>query len=430
MNRLERGIRNAGSAPPHIRNDTPMNIVSAASPGIAAASYSGGDVRSAMKLSAVNRCIEILSDSMGKLPVYIMDRQTRERIDHPLNYLLTVRPNEAQTPTVMKKMIEANRICKGNGYAWIVRDPTTLKPKELLPIPAELCVPFLDQNGSVWYTVTLPASGEVLTVHRMDMLHVMGFTHNGWKGIGVLERAAEVVEAGRAAQLYNLNYYENGGQPAGILQTDSDLAGYTEITLPDGSREKVNKKDFIRNEWEKRHSGPTNAQRVAILDLGLKYTPISLSNRDAQFVEQAALSVEDIARFFGVPLYKLQAGKQSYSSNEQNAIEYVVGTLHPTCTAYEEEYLWKLLTSSDAEKYRVRVNMMAELRGDFASRATWYGKMREIGAYSVNDIRALEDMPDVPGGDARCASLNFVPLELWPELSVNRNGGNQNENND
>ena len=245
------------------------------------------------------------------------------------------------------------------------------------------------------------------------MVHVMAYSHNGYKGISVLERASEVIAAARASQQYNLNYYANGGQPGGVLETEADLSGTTTITLADGKEISVSKKDLIRREWEKRHSGPTNAQRIAILDYGLKYTPISVTNRDAQFVENAEISVQDIARFFGVPLYKLQSGKQSYNSNEQNSIEYVVSTLHPIVTRYEEALTYRLLTFADAERYRIRINLNAELRGDFTARGSWYEKMRNIGAYSANDIRDLEDLPDVDGGDERYASLNYVPLSDW-----------------
>ena len=155
--------------------------------------------------------------------------------------------------------------------------------------------------------------------------------------------------------------------------------------------------------------------------MGLDYKPLSISNRDAQFVEQSALSVEDLARVFGVPLYKLQAGKQSYSSNEQNAIEYVVGTLHPNAVIWEQELSYKLLTPQDlARGLRIRGNLMNELRGDFQSRGTWYQTMRDNGSFSVNDIRELEDMPDVDGGDEHYASLNYVPLQDWRELSRER----------
>lgn len=422
-NRLERGVRAALGSPPHIRNDTTAATLTAA--GYPASGVQDTGTTGAMKLSAVDRCIEVLSDSIGKLPIYVMERSTRKRVDHPLNEILTIRPNEAQTPTVAKKMIEANRNCGGNGYAWIIRSPTSLAPESIIPVPYELVQPWLDSGGSLWYTVIHPFTGEPMTVHRMDMLHTMAYTHNGYKGISVLSRASEVIGAGRAAQQYNLSYYANGGQPAGVLQADADLSGYKEIILPDGSKRMVSLKDMVRNEWEKRHSGPTNAQKIAVLDHGLKYTPISISNKDAQFVEQSELSVQDIARFFGVPLYKLQAGKQSYSSNEQNAIEYVVSTLHPIVTQYEEELTWKLLPASQAKELKIRVNMMAELRGDFSSRAAWYKAMREIGGFSVNDILALEDMPDVEGGNERYASLNYVPLSLWRELSVKRNGGNK-----
>ena len=421
-NRLERGVRAAMGSPPHLRNDTTVTTLTTA--GYPAGGVQSTGERNAMKLSTVDRCVEVLSDSIGKLPIYVMDRTTRKRVDHPLNEILSIRPNEAQTPTVAKKMVEGNRNCGGNGYELIVRSPNSLRPEQLLPVPHELVTPWLDTSGQVWYSVIHPFTGTPMTVHRMDMIHTMAYTYNGWQGVSVLQRASEVIGAGRAAQQYNLNYYANGGQPAGVLQTESDLSGFVDIALADGRKERVSKKDLIRNEWEKRHAGPTNAQRVAILDYGLKYTPISISNKDAQFVEQSELSVQDIARFFGVPLYKLQAGKQSYSSNEQNAIEYVVSTLHPIVSQYEEELTWKLLPPSEAAKLKIRVNMMAELRGDFTSRANWYKAMREIGGYCINDIMALEDLPDVDGGDERYASLNYVPLSVWRELSIKRNGGN------
>ena len=419
MSRLTNGLRAALKSPPRIRNETRVATVSTTATAL---NYESPCQETARKLSAVDRCLEILSDSVGKLPVYVVDRQTRQRVDHPLNRLLSIRANELQTPSVAKKMIEANRLAGGNGYGWIVRDEL-LRPVEIIPVPYELVTPFLDITGRVWYTVVQPFTGEVKTVHRVDMIHTMAYTHDGWRGISVLRRASEVIATGRSAQQYSESYYANGGQPAGVLQTDTDLSGTKKIKMPDGSTKEVNIKDLLRDEWEARHSGPTNAQRIAILDYGLKYTPISVSNRDAQFIEQAELSVQDIARFFGVPLYKLQAGKQSYSSNEQNAIEYVVGTLHPIITQYEEELTYKLLSTREAERLRVRINMMAELRGDFTSRSAWYRTMREIGAYSVNDILELEDQPDVDGGDERYASLNYVPLADWRRLSEQRNAG-------
>ena len=135
--------------------------------------------------------------------------------------------------------------------------------------------------------------------------------------------------------------------------------------------------------------------------------------------------MEDIARYFNMPLYKLQSGKQSYQSNEQQRIEYV-GSLQPDVLQREQEMTYKLLTPSQITRgWCIRTNIMALLRSDFNSRASFYRTMKEIGAYSVDDILAKEDMPDVPGGEHRQASLNYVPLEDWAELSRKRaeNGG-------
>ena len=357
-----------------------------------------------------------------------MDNRTRERVPHRILEVLNVRPNEAMTPFIRKKVLETSRLEGGNGYDWIIRNPSTGYVEELIPIPWQFVEPWRDTGGRIWYTVTHPVTGEPMILPNEDVCHYKGATRDGLKGISVLRRASEVVAAAKAAQEYDRSYYESGGQPAGVLTVDTDLGGPAigadrkPLTDPDGSI--ISRKEKLRREWEKVHAGPSNSHRIAILDLGLTYKPLAATNKDAQFVENKEVTVKDIARFFGVPLYKLQEGKQAYSSNEQNAIEYVVSTLHPAVTQYEEEQTWKLLPGFDLRKgMEIRINLMAELKGDTSSRAAWYQTMTEISAFCPNDILALEDMPDVPGGDRRRASLNYVPLDLWPELSVKRNGG-------
>ena len=423
MNRLERGLASLGSRKPAAGapRDPPVeNVVTAASIGLSSP-YAGTDQTSAMKLSTVSRCIDILSDSIAKMPFYVYDSRTRKRVDHPVMQLLSLRPNQWQTPFDMRKQLEAERVSRGNGVAWIRRDRSTLQPLEIVPIPFGFWNVQLLADGSLLYFMEHPFTHEPIMCGRMDVIHVKAYSRDGYRGIGYLERAEEVIRTGKAAQEYSAAYYMNGGQPSGILRTDSDLGGNVKVKNPDGTEREISKKDRIREEWEKRHNGPANAQRIAVLDMGLDYKPLSISNRDAQFVEQSDLSVADIGRFFGVPLYKLMAGKQSYSSNEQNAIEYVVGTLHPNAVIWEQELLYKLLPPQDIDRgLRIHGNLMGELRGDFQSRGAWYKDMREIGVLSVNDILELEDLPAVDGGDERYASLNYVPLSDWTELSKER----------
>lgn len=365
----------------------------------------------AMKLSAVNACVEVLSNSMAKLPIFAMNSETKERVYHPVLQLLCDRPNDAMTPSVMKKLVEVNRLTRGNGYVWIVRDRRSARPIELIPVSADLVEPYLDDAGYVWYMMMHPRTGQMVKLPNEDMLHYKAYSTDGIKGISVLQRAAEVVAAGRAAQQYEGGLYQNGTRLSGVLTADGDLKDMS--------------KDKIRSEWERIHAGPDNAFKIAVLDHGLKFQAVSMSNTDAQFVESKTLNVEDISRFFGVPLFKINAGKQSYNSNEQNSIEYVTGTLHPTVQQYEEEDTFKLLLPPErASGLELRRNMMAELRGDNSSRAAWYKAMRETGVFSVNDIRALEDLGVVDGGNTRYASLNYVPLHLFEDLSVSRNSGN------
>lgn len=381
----------------------------------------GGFPSNAEKLSAVFACMEIRSNDLGSLPNYIINRETKERwTDHPILELLNVRPNLWMTPLVRRKLLSYSIDNTGNAYDWILRNPSTGQPEELIPLTGDLVTRHFDKQLNLWYQVTNPLTGNVFWLPQEDVCDYKGPTHDGFNGLSKLSFASEVTAAGLAAQTYNRRFYESGGQPSGILTVETDLTGYEydAENQPTGRTTK----DVLRDEWEKYHSGAENSNRIAILDHGLKYQPLTISQKDSQFVEQHDQTIEDIARYFSMPLYKLSHGKQSYNSNEQNAIEYA-GSLRPEVIQREQEQTWKLLSPSEVRAgWAVSTNMMAVLRSDSASRMAWYRGMREIGPFSVNDILALEDLPPVPGGDTRQASLNYVPLEDWPELSRQRAG--------
>lgn len=373
----------------------------------------------AMKVSAVSACVEIISNAVGMLPVFLMDRRNKQRLDsHPLGRVLWERPNEAMSPFVFFRLMECQRLLRGNAYAWIYRDGYG-EPIELVPLPSSTCEPVIEPGtGKLWYLAADPKTGRTYKLDPADILHYKAWSPDGIRGVSVLHRAQQTLQTAAAAQSYEQALYENGGRPSGVISVKTDLGD--QIVQENGTI--LNPKDEIRKEWEKLHTGAGNNFRVAVLDQGMEYQPIAMSNSDAQFVENKAVTIADIARFFGVPLYKLGEGKMSYSSNEQNNIEFCVNTIQPIITQMEFEETAKLLTISDQKRgLEIRRNMMALLRGDSASRGAWYRTMREISVYSPNDIRALEDLDDVPGGDTRYSSLNYVPLEDFRELSRLRN---------
>ena len=374
----------------------------------------------AMKVSAFYRAIDIRSDGMGKFPACVKDLNTKKQLDdHYLSRVLKERPNEAMSPFVYRKLVEARRLIVGNSYVWIRRDRDGRCVEEI-PLPPGSCRPVMDAAGKLWYIVQNPKTGEQHRLDPADVLHYKGFSWDGITGESLLSYAGKVLATAGARESYEAAVYNNGGHPSGVLKTSTDLSSKPDIVLADGR--KVSYKDIVRQEWDKVHSGPGNAFRVAVLDNGLEYQALSMSNSDAQFVESKGVTVEDIARFTGVPLNLLFTGKQSYNSNEANSLDYVKNTLQPAVTQYEQEDSYKLLTISERQRgLWIPRNMLAELRGDTASRIAWYKGMREIGAYSVNDILEKEDEPPVPGGDARLASLNYVPLESFEALSLARN---------
>lgn len=376
---------------------------------------------SAMKISAINRCVEIRSDAIAVLPIYFLDGRTRQRVEnHPLDALLNRRPNEAMTPFAFRKFIEANRCLGKAGYAWIRRDRNGT-PVELIPLMDENTWPEIDPDSAkLTYRTWLPWTGRGYILDAEDVLYYPGYTSDGINGVSIRERAGTVIDTARNMDAYSNSFYAHGGRPSGVLKTATDLGGKVSA----GKYAGQTKKDAIRSEWERLYSSSSRAFRTAVLDNGLEYQTVSLSNADAQYIESKEMSIADIARYWGVPLHKLYTGKQSYSSNEANGIDFVVDTLAPNVKVYEDEDSYKLLTITEQSNgLLIRRNMMAYLRGDSSSRGTWYQTMRNLGAYSVNDIRAYEDLPDVPGGDTRYANLNNIPLERFDELSVARNSG-------
>lgn len=383
----------------------------------------------ALKISAFYRAVDIRSDSIGKLPVKVKNLVSKQDMDdHYLGPVLWERPNEAMTPFVYKKLVEYQRIVLGKSYVWIYRDARSGWPVELIPLPPGSCSPYIEPgSGKLWYIAQDPKSGQLYKLDPSDILHYKGFTTNGVDSVSLLTYAARVLNVSAVMDAYEESVYVNGGHPAGVLETDSDLSRKPDIDLGDGR--KISYKDTIRREWERVHSGPGNAFRVAVLDNSLKFKALSMSNTDAQFVQSKNVTVADIARFTGVPLNLLYSGKESYASNEMNSLDFVKYTLQPAVTQYEEEDSRKLLTVSERKRgLWLQRNMMAELRGDTASRKEWYRAMREAGVFSVNDILALEDMSPVPGGDERYASLNYVPLSVWSELSRAKAGTGGNNN--
>lgn len=381
----------------------------------------------ALKVSTVFRCVDVRSSIMAVLPVYLLNEGSKERVqEHYLGEVLWGQANEAMSNFDFQKLMAINQDLKGNAYAWLYR--CNGRVVERYPLPPESVTPFLDAQMHLWYRFVQPKTGQVFYIPPEDMIHYKGFSTNGLWGISVLQWAAQTVQTERSAGEYEAGFYANSGRPSGVLTAKTDLNGTTEVPQADGTSVKKRMKDVIRDDWERMYRGSGNAFRTAVLDMDLTYQPIAMSSADAQFVESKEVRVADLCRYFGTPLHLVFAGKQSYDSNEQNSLEFMQYTMLPQISQWNQEDTNKLLLPGDREKgLRIKREMKAYLQGDTTAQAAWYKALREVGVYSVDDIRALEDLPNVPGGKSRYASWNYGPLERFEELSVLRAAGGQQQ---
>ena len=228
----------------------------------------------AMKISTVNRCVEVLSTSVAVLPTYFTNENTHERMNrHRLGELFWNRPNEAMTQFDFDRLQAANEVLRGNSYAWIVRDRSSGRSKERIPLNPDLVSVIQEPSGLIWYQYADPVSGDLYRIDQEDMEHLKGYSVDGVKGIGVLTRAAMTLETGMAAERFEQSVYLNGGRPSGVLTTQADLSDKN-IAIRDKEGNVtgyIPGKEHLRNEWERLHKGPDNALRLAVLDNGLTY---------------------------------------------------------------------------------------------------------------------------------------------------------------
>lgn len=369
----------------------------------------------AMKVAGVYGCVRVLSDSISKLPFQVFQKANggREQASsHPAHHILTVRPNPYMTPSVFKKLMETHRALWGNAYSYIEWDNKGF-PLALWPLDPAVTVPYIDNNHKLWY-VTMLKSGEFRKLDQFDVIHLKCFSRDGITGVPYIQNAREAIGTAQAEQEFAGSFFSKGAKPSGVLHVPSKLDDEA--------------KGKIRAQFERMNSGLDNVHRVAVLDLGMEYKTINMPLKDAQFIESRQWSLREIARFFGVPLYKLGEGKESYSSNEQQSLDFVINTLGPIITQWEEEFTYKLFTDAELRRYYLRFNLAAELRGDNKSRAEYYERMVRNGIYNINECRELEERNSIEGGDVHLVSLNYTTLDMLEEYQRNKAGqGGENQ---
>lgn len=373
-----------------------------------------------LKLSAVYAAITTISSTMSKIPFFIINSKTKERIYDPNIYnLLNDAPNGRMNASDMDEMLAKWILIDGEAFVLPVHRPRSNEIIKRIPFRKFDVSKKLDNvNYETYYDITFPDNHKELH-NANEVEHYVWETDNGIDGISPLDYAQNAIQSGLNQDEFNRYFYEKGGRPSDYLSYDTDLSmKEKEVTIgtdENGNPIKVKKsyKDIIRDEWDK---GKRKGQWTAVLDNGAKYNTVEqITPEQMQFVTSKEVTVQDIARFFRMSscMFKLGVGKQTYSTNEQGQICYISETIAPILRKWEKELTLKLLTFEQrALGWQIKGNLNAELRGDTAARLAWYKGMHEMGVYNINEIRDYEDLSSIgEDGDVRTIGPNAVPLE-------------------
>lgn len=364
--------------------------------------------RSAMQMTAVYACVRILSEAIAGLPLHMYrykeDGGKEKALYHPLYLLLHDEPNPEMSSFVFRETLMTHLLLWGNAYAQIIRNGKG-EVVALYPLMPNKMTVSRDETGQLYYTYQksqeeLPKDNTyTVTLHPSDVLHIPGLGFDGLVGYSPIAMAKNAIGLAIATEEYGSKFFANGAAPSGVLEHPG--------TIKDPKR--------VRESWMSQFGGSANSNKIAVLEEGLKYTPISISPEQAQFLETRKFQINEIARIFRVPPHMVgDLEKSSFSNIEQQSLEFVKYTLDPWVVRWEQSIQRTLLTPEEKKTYFVKFNVEGLLRGDYQSRMSGYATARQNGWMSANDIRELENLDRIPaedGGDLYLVNGNMLPLD-------------------
>ena len=364
--------------------------------------------RSAMQMTAVYSCVRILAEAVAGLPLhmyrYTSDGSKEKALDHPLYRLLHDEPNPEMSSFVFRETLMTHLLLWGNAYAQVIRNGKG-EVIALYPLMPNRMTVDRDDKGRLYYQYQMQDSDAptmktgTVTLSPSDVLHIPGLGFDGLVGYSPIAMAKNAIGMAIACEEYGAKFFANGAAPSGVLEHPG--------TIKDPTR--------VREAWQSQFGGSANSGKVAVLEEGMKYTPISISPEQAQFLETRKFQINEIARIFRVPPHMVgDLEKSSFSNIEQQSLEFVKYTLDPWVVRWEQSIQRSLLSRDEKAAYFVKFNLEGLLRGDYQSRMNGYAIGRQNGWMSANDIRELENLDRIPaeeGGDLYLINGNMLPLQ-------------------
>lgn len=310
--------------------DKPRDAVSAATTFFFGSSASGKSVnpKNAVQVSTVYACVRVIAETIASLPVGVYETTangSQKSMDHPLYRLLHDEPNPEMTSFVWRETTLSHLLLWGNAYSQIIRSGKShiLALYPLLPDRMEVD---RDSSGRLTYTYTTTEGGTV-QLRPEDVLHIPGLGFDGIMGYSPIALEKNAIGLGIAAEEYGSTFFKNGARPSGILTHPN--------TVKDPKR--------LRESWNAAYGGSSNGSKVAILEENMSFTPISLPNNEAQFLETRKFQVEEICRIFRVPPHLIgDLSRSTFSNIEHQSIDFATHMI--SCTLNNRKYTVDFIT--------------------------------------------------------------------------------------
>ena len=357
--------------------------------------------KSALGMSAVWRAVNLIAGSSASLPLkaYRVNDEAKQALITGQAADLLATPHPDLTPFELWEQVYAHLLLWGNSYLQVLRNQAG-QVAELWPIHPSRVRPGRTSDGSKVYVVDEKADEPYVDfkpelIGRSQILHIPGFGYDGVAGISPIRMARQGIGAAMAAEEYGARLFGNGSLASGILKTTQRL-----------TQEQA---DALKQRWKDKNTGLKSAHDTVVLDAGADFKQLTIPPSDAQFIESRKFQVIEVARIYGIPPHMLMDVERSTSWGtgiEQQGLTFVVYTLRPWLTRVEQR-VSRLLRPSPVY---AKESLEGLLRGDTQTRFGAYAVARQWGWMSVNDIRSLEEMPPIDGGDRYVEPLNMQPV--------------------
>ncbi|WAH38611.1 phage portal protein [Alicyclobacillus dauci] len=357
---------------------------------------------SALRFITVYSCVRVLSEALASLPLYVYksrsDGGADKAPDHPVYDLLYAEPNDEMNTVTWREQQMSSLVISGNSYSIITMNGRG-QAVDVYPVPWERCWPYRDPDDwKIKYRVNDRGKSEVFPAEQV--FHIPGLGWDGILGYSPIRMAAESIGVGMAAAEFAARFYGQGMNAGGILEHPNELSDKAYDRL----------KEDIAESW----SGIRNAWKPIILEDGMKYNRISMPMADAQFVETRKLARDEICGLFRVPPHMIaNLDKATFSNIEQMSLEFVMYSLMPYISKWENAINWKLFSKRDRQQgYFVKFDLNELLRADYVSRQNGMAIQRQNGVINADEWRSVEGRNPI-GGDAGKAYLvngNMMPV--------------------